>query len=71
MIDDNLIESVLKKEITLNDKAKELIYLALQNGRKDNVTAQLIQITESSWENTKINGNEYTPAWRLCQLTNP
>jgi serine/threonine protein phosphatase PrpC len=71
MIDDNLIESVLKKEITLSDKVKELIYLALQNGGKDNVTAQLIQITGSSWKNTKINGNEYTPAWRLCQLTNP
>ncbi|MDR1594872.1 MAG: Stp1/IreP family PP2C-type Ser/Thr phosphatase [Prevotellaceae bacterium] len=67
MIDDTTMESVLRKDVSLADKVNELTELALQNGGKDNITVQLIQIIESPHGNTELNGNEYTPAWRIVQ----
>jgi serine/threonine protein phosphatase PrpC len=71
MINDTVIEATLKKVAPLNDKVNELIYLALQNGGKDNVTAQLIQVVDSPWKTAEPNGNEYTPAWRIAQMGKP
>jgi serine/threonine protein phosphatase PrpC len=64
MIDDNIIESVLQMQLPLDMKVQNLIQLALDHGGKDNVTAQLIQITESPWKTTNLNGNDFNPKWR-------
>ncbi|MDR1552065.1 MAG: Stp1/IreP family PP2C-type Ser/Thr phosphatase [Prevotellaceae bacterium] len=64
MIDDATIESVLRKNASLEKKVNELIDLALENGGKDNVTAQLIRLAESQYKITELNGNDYTPAYR-------
>jgi serine/threonine protein phosphatase PrpC len=68
MIDDPTMESVLKTDEHPDSKVKNLMELALYNGGQDNITAQLIQIVDSPWKNTELNGNEYTPAWRVAQM---
>ncbi|GHT39385.1 hypothetical protein FACS189437_02590 [Bacteroidia bacterium] len=62
MVNDPIIESVLKKEITLQAKVAELINLAIQGGGKDNITAQLIQIAQSPWDNSEY--EDKNPEWR-------
>jgi len=48
MMSDTAIEDVLAKKTSIRKKGRKLIQLALDNGGLDNITVQLIQISNSS-----------------------
>jgi serine/threonine protein phosphatase PrpC len=62
MIDDNIIESILKQKNSLQDKVNNLINGALDGGGKDNVTVQLIEIKESPYKKSVFVSKN--PKWR-------
>lgn len=47
MVSDTAIQTVLNEEKTIAEKTELLLQKALDNGGKDNITVQLIEITES------------------------
>lgn len=60
MISDTAIRDVLAMNISLEEKGESLINLALEAGGYDNITLELIQITNSP--NTNSEFNDYSPS---------
>lgn len=52
MVSDTAIQAVLNEEKTIAEKTELLLQKALDNGGKDNITVQLIEITESPHSKT-------------------
>lgn len=63
MVPDSMIEKILADTtLTLHQKGQKLIYMANENGGKDNITVQLIQIEKSPYPQTIY--KSYNPANR-------
>ena len=54
MMDDSGMESILNQDISLYEKGDKLIQLAMDNGGLDNITLQLIEITQSPYKERKF-----------------
>jgi len=61
MLPDNKIEAVLRKKATLKEKGDRLIALALEAGGYDNITLQLIEISDSPHEKSDFEHCDFTP----------
>ncbi|MDR1347185.1 MAG: protein phosphatase 2C domain-containing protein, partial [Prevotellaceae bacterium] len=64
MIDDTAIEGVLSSNTALRQKGEMLINLALENGGLDNITVELIQISDSTHKKTVFNHCDFNPKGR-------
>lgn len=67
MMHDTVIERILMTDEVIEQKGRQLIQTALDNGGLDNVTATLVQITDSP--HSKSEFTSYNPANRI--YTNP
>ncbi len=60
MIKDLIMETTLNKSISIKAKGNKLVELAMDAGGRDNITVQLIEISNSQNKNTVFESKSYT-----------